>query len=1268
MSRKRNKRAARRLRLSDVQAVLAGRVAPEPEARALVELIRAVNPTDRTLPAAEAKRRYADKSRLQSLLVRRFADELEALPEADEAVVLLRYGPSGRSACHAVLEELDDDAQRWVRQALDAQLVALEAGAGDGGGAAKARSAAGGADAVEVDDADEAHRSPQELITRAEQALAEYDFPAAQRRLARALDASGGARAAAQPLLELLVDTLAADAEALDLQARLSPEAAGDAGVRVLLGLAAARQGEAGRAEALVRGLSHVRVVEVHAALADGALAAGQLDVAEQHLAAARSFDLPSQALLHIEEALAAQRAGARQPEERALSALVEAGQLEQAEQAAAALLERYPDSVVARRVRAAVQRQRAEAAQEALCGAVDRELAEQRFEQAAALLRAAGASGADLHEAQLARRMARAEAGVQVATEAAQVARVLALLDAVDATAEGQSRGQALAAYVALEPEPRRRVREAAEAAQERATELSQLEALGASSGSRVGGGSDKRARAAVDAVLALGRAEVAAAHQEWEAARELLEPHARQLDRLPRGAKLLAEAAARVREQATSRAAEALARAEAAAAAGELEQAEALLARIDRRRLDAGRQGDAEALSARLRQAGALAELGQRVARQERSGDLLGARQTAEALIAQTQGAARETWRARRAALSEAIGRRFVVVAGAREAGARAHPVMRLRSDGAIRLLSADGDELVLIDTQGRYLALELVAVESSEVRRSALLRTPSPIGICDAALVGDALQIVGDEGVALDLSLEGFEPRRWVDLRAVLGRDCVFEDMLVADGRHAWVATQARTQAPITIQVVDLERRRVVRELPQMIPIQLIPGARPGDAPLVGGHRDEERGPQLYTTRGRPRRSMLPRDLELQMATPRPDGAPGLLVLHTESLLDVEHEGPLHLTLFDAQGRAGPALRLEGSSGAYIHSLACSVEQGLAFVAFLIEVGERQQAVLVALRPRGETLELVWRVKVPRDLNLVQDAAAYRVASVVREEGDLRVLRLSAAPPALEALAARERLGVRDLPLLTSYCGPSRSEADDAPRGELRRAGDHVAAGQWAEARAICEALDGAYEEKEELSEADEQHRLHLQGIERFVAGDVKAARRLWELAGELQGSCKLELWLDAAGPLPDPLPDPLPMPQGAGPSETCGRGRWLLASIRDADEALARGAYEEVVSALGRDETVWRVCEVQSLARLAAAHLALAARGAQGERAQERERGVGATFERGLALAALVAAAEKEGLRRHEVAVPGAMWGRGKVAEVVEGARGWLSEEA
>ena len=54
----------------DPQDVLAGRV--RVDARELVALIRRVNPTGLDLPAGEMSRRYAIKSRLQSLLVRRF--------------------------------------------------------------------------------------------------------------------------------------------------------------------------------------------------------------------------------------------------------------------------------------------------------------------------------------------------------------------------------------------------------------------------------------------------------------------------------------------------------------------------------------------------------------------------------------------------------------------------------------------------------------------------------------------------------------------------------------------------------------------------------------------------------------------------------------------------------------------------------------------------------------------------------------------------------------------------------------------------------------------------------------------------------------------------------------------------------------------------------------------------------------------------------------------------------------------------------------------
>jgi hypothetical protein len=52
----------------DPEDVIAGRVRPPP-ARELIELIRDVNPTGRDLAAKEVARRYAQKSRLQSVLM-----------------------------------------------------------------------------------------------------------------------------------------------------------------------------------------------------------------------------------------------------------------------------------------------------------------------------------------------------------------------------------------------------------------------------------------------------------------------------------------------------------------------------------------------------------------------------------------------------------------------------------------------------------------------------------------------------------------------------------------------------------------------------------------------------------------------------------------------------------------------------------------------------------------------------------------------------------------------------------------------------------------------------------------------------------------------------------------------------------------------------------------------------------------------------------------------------------------------------------------------
>ena len=104
---------------------LAARLLREPKrasADDVLEAILTVNPTGRELPAAEEQRRYRLKSALQSVLIRRFGDDIEITREPDqEGVVLLRHRYADRGgAAHAVVKELDDDARSIVQRHLDA--------------------------------------------------------------------------------------------------------------------------------------------------------------------------------------------------------------------------------------------------------------------------------------------------------------------------------------------------------------------------------------------------------------------------------------------------------------------------------------------------------------------------------------------------------------------------------------------------------------------------------------------------------------------------------------------------------------------------------------------------------------------------------------------------------------------------------------------------------------------------------------------------------------------------------------------------------------------------------------------------------------------------------------------------------------------------------------------------------------------------------------------------------------------------------------------
>ena len=294
----------------------------KPSMDELFRLIHSVNPTDRGLAPAETARRYAVKSRLQSLLVRRFGHTL-TVEEDGEGVILLRQRTGDRDFCHAVLATLDDDARAWVREQQAPELAPVAASAPQRGAPAGEKRASG-------------------PIQQAAAAIEEWDYDAARELLERAhADGHAGALAA---LADLLVDLLVDDAGALALDVTGASPA-----VRARIAVAAARSGDSDRAQRLLVDVPDGPAAEARVHLARGELQAGRIESAGRLLAAAKAGNPGLPELSALADAFGAARRALVAPLVAELAAIRAAGG--DGEPVARRILEADPDDRTARDV-----------------------------------------------------------------------------------------------------------------------------------------------------------------------------------------------------------------------------------------------------------------------------------------------------------------------------------------------------------------------------------------------------------------------------------------------------------------------------------------------------------------------------------------------------------------------------------------------------------------------------------------------------------------------------------------------------------------------------------------------------------------------------------------------------------------------------------------------------------------------------------------------------------------------------------------------------
>lgn len=1200
--------------------VLSGAVAPSLEQ--LLRLIHAVNPTGAGVSPAEASHRYALKTRLQSLLVRRFPDQIEVVPETSQpGLVSLRHRSGTRDACHAIVSELDLDARSWVQRRLDEGDAEIHEAKDD---ATLRGPAAGGSDrggargpAPEPAPGARGDGAASDLVTRARAAMADYDYEAALDDLQRALGLPGGARLAAHPLLELLVDNLGLDADALALAPRIGAEAA-DPTLRALLGLAAARLGRREEALRLAKGLAGSSAARIHVALARLALSAGDDTTAERDLEAARRAAPADAEVQAVTAERLALRAAQRRPAEEAMLAAQAAGEApERLTESAAGILERWPESETARRVLRALEAQSDRTRREALFDRAEAALSAGDLSEARRHLRAGQALGGE--RASLRAGLEAAETEARQRQEAVAVAAVVLALEEPAA----EVRRAALLQHLTLKPPLRARVRE-----QLSLPCLAWLEEA-AQAGPQP---------ALVEGILALERAQAAFAQDAPETARALLEEHAKALRGVQAATELQHKAQLALEQREAARALAALAEAEAAAASGDLEAARHHLAACARRHLSEEARDRWRAVEARLGEATALRDQLSRYSAARAAGDLLTARDAASRLATAAGEQERPAWSATVDELRAQIRQAWRVwsIEGEPSVGLNAFAVDS--SLETTQWLSEDGRTLALASASGPWLFVREWDVPGCRVRRATLLRAPQPLDpLLTARLAGSQLWLCTEKGDLLVLDLAGGEVVHFWNLRALLPEAETQElasVLLIPAARVAWLASSTEDGVD-RLFVVDVDRRRVSRELPHRRFIFPVAGER---ETRVMVEKPSETGVVVYHPRGSAIQQLATPSTVAEAAV-APDG--WLLALVGDPLPQGDLAAPLAIVRFDEAGRVRSSTTIPGSDSTLQHAMISALGCARAFVAFGSESASGTYRHLAAYSLADSQPQETYRVSVPWTTVLVGGDSGRQAVALLDDGCETRVVPLgeswplqsrryaladripptvppfwcdrlpgsldapasalwgSLGAPPIEALrqaipAERERhahdpVRLAALSVMVERQGGLVEESGALARWAWERhpqdavlgylAGRHAARGlDWGAAADFLAAGTSA-----EVPTDIAGHRAHLLILARLRTGAVTEARTIVEANRHLDGLCSLGLLL------------PLTLPPGAlSDRRRWGAGRpriWqVVGAVHAADAALARGDLSKALAALDRP-AVWNSNDAQCLARLA-----------------------------------------------------------------------------
>lgn len=979
-------------------------------AHELIQLIHRVNPTSEHINSKKASERYKLKSRLQSLLIRRFNEQLlvEQPDPENPKLVGFRLRHFDEDACHAFINELDEDARSWTQRQID------EAGTAGTFDSTKLPSRSGrhykassSSDKFKyAHTSNVAHReeelSERELINLGRQALEEYDYAACEEYYHRAFGMSYGGLDAALCLLELFVDHMATYEKAIALSRSFSKSTKKDKRVKILLSLAAARCGRIDSALKYIDRVSEPSTSEVYLLAVRHFIQQGDSDRAAKHLAVLRNFEQVGLEfeIDKLEQDIHSLLTKSLEPVEQEMIRAWEQGYSEEALDLTDRLLSAWPQNKAALRIRHEFENQQRADRIDQLLHQADEAKHNNDFRLEADLLSKAITIGANADT--LAERLDCAQNEANRQREEEEIYNVTKLWT------DGY-RKKALLQFIGLDAKQHSRIID--NIPDSHFVWLEQT----ISSDTKV------RPEKLVEAVLVLGKSKEAL--QKGGEPRQIvteMKLHRKALQSVFEADDILQQAETLSRTLEVSKTKDILDNARCFLATENLQKTRGCIDRINVGYLSEDDKKLFDNITSRLQRLERFQILNKKYIGCVSRGDHLTGRDIASQLAKIAEEGASRLWLDKMAEHSDLIKKEWSIAIADIDEMPVCYGCFGLSwiSEDTNCCLLPDGRHIIIVTSHERWVFLRTFCLDDQKFKKAIIMRTPMHFPGPVVNLAGNVLWITDQDGNVLELSLEPINILSWHDFSDFVKEDEIVEGAwLFPKSRHLWLNKRDVTgKTEETYEIINLDQGRVVRKIkssgfPKIINM--------GGEFRVAIQKTFAKSVQIYTERGKSVENYEFKTAgSVNAAALHPNGSDFVFLPYDDSgtffdpFLDITNdnenqEGDFLLTIDvrpDIEGKNKP-IKIENSHGELRHYIFTSLDTGLIFIYFGDNSAEMTRFNLAAYKPSKKGFVPLYNIRAPQNLILCCDEFTRQVVVISYQNNRLRAQVLDEHMPVFE-----------------------------------------------------------------------------------------------------------------------------------------------------------------------------------------------------------------------------------------------------------------------